>query len=192
MSSVRRFVTCLLHTERNRPHMAKGFEQLLPSLLLALCLSLIAPGLPYGPTPASAATSNISPVLLSQMAADPLKPLAIIVEMDHATPPFAPSASVQLAQQAVTLLATSGGRPIGALPLIDSAAGWANAAVIKTLSGLPGVAYIHADATVRPRPAPRGPAWPPGKVASLYPQEVNADRVWSLPGGQGSGVSVAI
>ncbi|MCA1645817.1 MAG: S8 family serine peptidase, partial [Chloroflexi bacterium] len=98
----------------------------------------------------SGSENKIDPALQTQMAADPLSFLPVIVEMEHAQTPFGQQPNVARAQQALNLLAMYG-QPVGALPLLGSAAGWAAAAGIQTLSSQPGVAFVHADRTVGPR-----------------------------------------
>ncbi len=84
------------------------------------------------------------------------------------------------------------GTPVAGLPLIDAAAGFANAAGINALSLVPTVAFIHHDRTVGPRRNDAPPVVPhPGQLSEPYPEEVNADQVWQQ-GTTGSGVTVAI
>ena len=107
----------------------------------------------YGSQTVAAQTSSqdkIDPLLQAQMVADPLGSQPVIVEMEHAAPPFSAQPNLDRAQQALELLAAYG-QPVGALPLVGSAAGWATAAAIVTLSAQPGVAFVHADRTVGPR-----------------------------------------
>ncbi|HEY3060636.1 MAG TPA: S8 family peptidase, partial [Chloroflexota bacterium] len=133
---------------------------------------------------------KISPALLTRMASNALALQPVIVEMEGAAPPFSGLVNVQRAQLALNLL-TIYGQAVGGLPIVDAAAGWANAAGITAISLVPGVAYIHEDATVSPRrTTASGPAWPPGQLTSLYPREVKANLVW--PQSQGNGVTVAV
>src|SRR5207249_4129834 len=110
--------------------------------------------------------------------------LPLIVEMEHTTP--ARAVNLQLAQQALALLKTLGTGQV-ALPLLDSAAGLANAAGITALSQSPGVASIHADAQVRAHNAPIAS----GSLVTAYPKAIGADRVWAT-GRTGAGVTVAV
>jgi serine protease AprX len=131
------------------------------------------------------ANTRIDPELTRQMRADPLRMLPVIVEMRQATPPFVTNPNGRLAQAALTLLGRFG-RPVGALALINSAAGFANAAGITSLSLDPQVAYVHADSPVRPASVPVG-----GKLASAFPPTVNATDAW-LQGFAGRGITVAV
>ncbi|HET6700272.1 MAG TPA: S8 family peptidase [Gemmatimonadaceae bacterium] len=92
---------------------------------------------------------KIDPALRTRMRADPLAVLPIIVEMHHPTAPFAPAPNLDRANEALGLLRQYG-VAVGALALIGSAAGFANASGISALSLVPTVAYIHHDATVGP------------------------------------------
>jgi serine protease AprX len=92
---------------------------------------------------------KIDPALRTRMQADPLAVLPIIVEMHHPAAPFAPTPNLDRANAALGLLRQYG-IPVGALSLLGSAAGFANAGGISALSLLPTVAYIHHDATVGP------------------------------------------
>ncbi|HEV7666873.1 MAG TPA: S8 family peptidase [Chloroflexota bacterium] len=163
-----------------------------------VALALLALAVLPSATPANAeffaapAQGNlkIAPPLLARMTADPLALEAVIVEMDHAVAPFGEQPNAQLARQALALIAQQG-QPVGALPIVGAAAGWVPAAGIQALSLLPGVAYIHDDAAIRPRPnASHGPAWPAGQLGSLYPREIHADQVWTQSRGSGIGVAV--
>jgi subtilisin family serine protease len=150
--------------------------------------------LPLAPAPASAQAQVgqiVSAALAAEMAAYPLERIPIIVEMSAPRAPFATPVSVSLAQQAVNILNTYG-QAVGALSVIQGAAGYATSAGIQAMSQLPQVAAIEQDAVVRPRrSAGVAPAWPAGQLTSLYPQEVNATRVWQQ-GGSGLGVTVAV
>jgi hypothetical protein len=101
---------------------------------------------------------KIDPALLAQMAVDPAGLQPVIVEMDHAAPPFGAEPNEDRAQQALRLLTTYG-QPVGALSLVGSAAGWATPTAIQTISAQPHVAVVHLDRTVGPRvnPAPWAP-----------------------------------
>ena len=146
------------------------------------------------PSPAAAQAVNlqvVSPSLVAEMTAFPLERIPIIVEMNAPTPPFGSAANLALTQQAVSILSANG-QVVGGLPIIQGAAGYATSAGIQAMSQSPQVAVIEQDAVVRPRrSAAAAPAWPPGALTSLYPQEVNATRVWQQ-GGSGLGVTVAV
>src|SRR5438552_5043914 len=136
-------------------------------------------------------TEKIDPALLALMAADPQKPLPVIVEMQHPLPPFLGAPNVDRALAALDLLRQYG-IPVAALSLIDGAAGFANAAGISALSLAPTVAFIHHDATVGPRPSAEPPeVAPPDQISGAYARVVKAHRVWEL-GIAGRGVTVAI
>ncbi|MDQ3702840.1 MAG: S8 family serine peptidase, partial [Chloroflexota bacterium] len=158
-------------------------------LLLLGIAALTLFAAPHPPGPAAAqllSPKKIDPALLLQMAGDRTTLLPIIVEMAPLPPPGASRANERLAQRALALLRLHG-RPVGALSLINGAAGFASAAAIELISLDPGLAYVHADATVRggaARPQ-RGPAPAP------YPRVVEADQVWRQ-GTTGRGVTVAI
>src|SRR5688572_26307223 len=92
---------------------------------------------------------KIDPALRIRMQADPLAVLPVIVEMHHPAAPFAPAPNLDRANEALGLLRQYG-IPVGALSLLGSAAGFANASGVGALSLLPTVAYIHHDATVGP------------------------------------------
>ena len=127
------------------------FGFLFPVLRVLLALGLL--GVQSGSQTVAAQTGSqqkIDPALLAQMAADPLGLQPVIVEMEHSGPPFGAQPNLDRAQQALNLLAMYG-QPVGALPLVGSAAGWATAAGIQTLSAQPGVAFVHLDRTVGPR-----------------------------------------
>ena len=70
-------------------------------------------------------------------------------KMQPPRPPFVSAANVNLANQALELLRLNG-TAVAGLALIDSAAGFANAAGVDAISLVPAVAYIHYDATVAP------------------------------------------
>jgi serine protease AprX len=134
---------------------------------------------------------KIDPALRALMAADPLKILPVIVEMQQPLPPFIGAPNVNRALEALDLLRLNG-IPVAALSLIDAAAGFANAAGIGALSLVPTVAFIHHDATVGPRRSAEPPAAaPPDQVSGIYPRVVNAHRVWRR-GITGNGVTVAV
>ncbi|HEV8634275.1 MAG TPA: S8 family peptidase [Chloroflexota bacterium] len=165
-------------------------------VLVAVVALVLAFG-PHGPGRLSApgvaaaqdAASKIAPALQQRMLATPSKMLPVIVEMEHPPLPFVGHPNVQRAQEALELLRLYG-QPVGALPLLDGAAGFADAAAVTALALAPGVAFVHEDATVGPRrPAPA--AWPPGALAAAYPRAVGADRAWR-GGWTGKGVTVAV
>ncbi len=176
-----------------RRHSARGLS--LTRMLLLLTIAALTPfASPHPPGPAAAqllSLKKIDPALLQQMGADRTKLLPVIIEMAPLPPPFVGRSNEQLAQRALTLLRLYG-RPVGALALINGAAGFATAAAIEVISLDPGLAYVHADVTVRPQ---RGPA--PASVAGAkqlsapYPRVVKADQVWRQ-GATGRGVTVAV
>src|SRR5687767_13471070 len=90
---------------------------------------------------------KIDPALRTRMQADPFAVLPVIVEMHHPAAPFAPTPNLDRANEALGLLRQYGAA-VGALALIGSAAGFADASGITALSLVPTVAYIHHDATV--------------------------------------------
>src|SRR5213592_2957715 len=136
-------------------------------------------------------TDKIDPALLALMQADPQRLLPVIVEMQAPLPPFFGAPNVDRALEALDLLRFNG-VAVAPLSLIDSAAGFANAAGIDALSLVPTVAFIHHDATVGPQPsaAPPAPA-PADQDSGVYPRVVRADKVWQQ-GITGAGVTVAI
>jgi len=143
------------------------------------------------PPPPVGIESKIDPVLLGLMQADPLALRPVIVEMQQPLPPFFGAPNVGRALEALDLLRFYG-VPVAALSLIDSAAGFANAAGIEAISLAPTVAFIHHDATVGPQPsaAPPEPA-AADQVSGVYPRVVKANKVWQQ-GITGRGVTVAI
>jgi serine protease AprX len=166
-------------------------------LALALSLSL-ATLLPTAPPTSAQSVSlsqvqllKISPQLLAQITANPLRRVPVIVEMNPASAPFPRAINLTLAQQALALLQANG-VGVGALPIINGAAGYANAADVVALSALPQVARIEQDALVGP---PGLSSTPPARrtapLSSLSTQEINAPRVWST-GVTGRGVTVAV
>jgi serine protease AprX len=161
--------------------------------LFSVLAALALVGLMLAPFPVAASSSQqkIEPQLLTDMTANPLEMIPVIVEMRSATPPFTPGSNETLANQAVSLL-NANGHAFGALSIIQGAAGIADAAEITALSALPQVATIEEDAVVRPRPPTRaGPAYPSGQLNSLDTQETNATKVWQH-GDSGQGVTVAV
>jgi serine protease AprX len=137
---------------------------------------------------AHADNAKISPALFAQMTANPLQRVPVIVEMNAASFPFSKPVNTSLAQAAVSILQANG-QSVGGLPIIQGAAGYANAAGITAMSLLPQVASIEQDSVVRARrPASSGA---PVQLASNYPQETNATQVWQQ-GGSGRNVTVAV
>jgi serine protease AprX len=159
---------------------ATTLVRLVAALILALASSL--PRLLMAP-PAEAATlgAPIDPALSQAMAKNPAARQPIIVEMQHGSPVL--GADVQLAQQALSLLQLHGIADV-ALPLVDGAAGLADAAEITALSLLPGVEYIAQDAEVHAHVDP-------SQLGTAYPIAVDASQVWAA-GGTGAGVTVAV
>src|SRR5258706_301181 len=135
---------------------------------------------------------KIDPALLALMAADPQRLLPVIVEMQEPLPPFIGAPNVDRALEALDLLRFNG-VAVAPLSLIDSAAGFANAAGIDALSLVPTVAFVHHDATVGPQPsaAPPVPPATADQVSGVYPRVVKANKVWAQ-GITGGGVTVAI
>ena len=131
---------------------------------------------------------NVAPALRALSLANPLALLPVIVEMQPTT--ALPGINVTLASQALALLGLYG-VPVAALPLINSAAGFANAAAIDTISLAPGVALVHPDLTVGPTQTSAPPPIPAGQPSSVYPQTVKARQVLQS-GTTGSGVTVAV
>lgn len=173
-------------------HVMPWFKSLLKcSRAAPLLVPLLVTLLPAPVTADSNGQAKIQPTLLADMTANPLQQIPVIVEMAPATAPFASGSNLTLAQQAVSLL-NANGHAFGALSIIQGAAGVSTSAGITAMSLLPQVASIEEDSVVRPtRPSGGGPAYPPGQLTSLYPQEVNATKVWKA-GGSGKGVTVAV
>jgi serine protease AprX len=161
-----------------------------PPVIVPAPPPVIVPAPPPAVAP-SLIADKIDPALLALMAADPQKLLPVIVEMQPPLPPFLGAANVNRALEALDLLRFNG-IPVAALSLIDSAAGFVNAAGISALSFVPTVAFIHHDATVGPRRSAEPPAAaPPDQVSGIYPRVVKAHRVWRR-GIAGNGVTVAV
>ena len=133
-------------------------------------------------------SGNVAPALRALGLANPLALLPVIVEMRPTT--ALAGVNVTLANQALDLLGLYG-VPVAALPLINSAAGFANAAAIDTISLLPGVAFVHSDLAVGPTQTAAPPPIPAGPPSSVYPQTVKAKQVLQS-GITGSGVTVAV
>jgi len=162
--------------------------------LLGIGCALVALALALG-SPARAQLivgDKVDPALRALMQADPLALRPVIVEMQAPLPPFLGATNVDRALEALDLLRFYG-IPVAALSLIDSAAGFANAAGIEALNLAPNVVGIHHDATVGPQPsaAPPVPPATPDQVSGVYPQVVRANKVWQQ-GIAGGGVAVAI
>ena len=132
---------------------------------------------------------KVDPALRNLMQ-DPLALLPVIVEMQQPLPPFVGAANVGRALEALNLLGVYG-IPVAALPLIDAAAGFANAAAITAISLLPTVAFIHHDRTVGPPSSAAPPPIAPGPPSSVYPRVVRADKLWP-DAITGNGVTVAV
>jgi len=165
--------------------------------LLGISCALVALALALGPAAPSAhaqliGEDKVDPALRDLMQANPLALLPVIVEMQQPLPPFIGAPNVNRALEALDLLRLYG-VPVAALSLIDSAAGFANAAGIEALNLVSAVAFIHHDATVGPQPSTMPPVPPatPDQVSGVYPRVVRADQVWQQ-GIAGSGVTVAI
>ena len=157
---------------------------------IALSALLLMVSLPARADPTG--EPKIQPALLAEMNAFPTERIPIIVEMNAGGAPFSSSLNQALAQQAVSAITNVGGQAIGALSIVDAAAGYATPAQITAISALPNVATVEQDAVVRARrPSSSGTGYPPGSLTSLYPQEVNAPTVWQQ-GGSGRGVTVAV
>ncbi|MCZ7574813.1 MAG: S8 family peptidase [Ardenticatenaceae bacterium] len=172
-----------------------GKRSIRPGLTLLLVIALLIPQLLISPRQVDASSDKIDPALQAKMAADPDKKLPIIVEMVPSMAPFAAGANEQRAQAALDLLVKlkKDGRPIGALPLINGAAGFANAKGINALSRSSSVAFIHEDSTIQPRGDNDDPnvTRPPGLLSAPYPRVVRADKVW-LEGPTGKNITVAV
>jgi serine protease AprX len=161
-------------------------------LVAVLASGALAPGAgPRGAYAQAAITSKIDPVLQQQMVVDGSRMLPVIVEMAPPPLPFPLHPKVERAERALDLLRFYG-EPVGALPIVNGAAGFANAAGIGLISLAPGVAYVHEDAVVRPRRSqePRT-FYPPGQLSAPYPRVVSADRAWDY-GTTGKQVGVAV
>jgi len=124
------------------------------------------------------------------MSATPLQLLPIIVELRPLPVPAlgpVPTRTNELLAQYGMVLLTQYGLPVGGLAIIDSAAGFANAAGITSISLDPQVAFIHADSLIRPTDVTDGRI----SLSAAYPRAINADRVWQK-GTTGAGVGVAV
>jgi subtilisin family serine protease len=137
--------------------------------------------------------SKIAPALLAQITANPLARMPVIVEMNPTHAPFVGKLNVTLAQEAVSILQANG-HAIGGLPIVQGAAGYANAEGILAMSVLPQVATIEHDAVVRARRPPAssgGLPSPQTQIPTPYAQNSRATEVWQQ-GGSGNGVTVAV
>src|SRR5207302_2689179 len=145
---------------------------------LAVALSVVA-------VPATAQTAGqqkIEPALLAEMTAYPLENIPVILEMNPPSAPFSTGINQTLADQAVSILSANG-HAFGALSIIQGATGTATSAGITAMSLLPQVATVEQDVVVAlRRPSSGGPAYPPGQLTSLYPHNVNANKVWQQGG----------
>ena len=163
---------------------APATAQLLPQLV-------VDPLRKLPPPPPTIIPGKIDPDLLALVQANPSALLPVIVEMKPALPPLVGGANVGLALQALDLLRLNG-VPVAALALVNSAAGFANAAGISALSLVPTVAFIHHDRTVGPRQsAAPPPPTPPDQFSAIYQRVVKAPQVWQQ-GITGNGVTVAV
>jgi len=169
---------------------APATAQLLPQLIVDP-LGNLPPLPPPPPPPPTIIQGKIDPDLLALVQANPSALLPVIVEMKPAVPPLVGGANVGLALQALDLLRLNG-VPVAALALVNSAAGFANAAGISALSLVPTVAFIHHDRTVGPRQsAAPPPPTPPDQFSAIYQRVVKAPQVWQQ-GITGNGVTVAV
>ena len=169
---------------------APATAQLLPQLVVNP-LRKLPPLPPPPPPPPTIIPGKIDPDLLALVQANPSALLPVIVEMQPALPPLVGGANVGLALQALDLLRLNG-VPVAALALVNSAAGFANAAGISALSLVPTVAFIHHDRTVGPRQsAAPPPPTPPDQFSAIYQRVVKAPQVWQQ-GITGNGVTVAV
>ena len=148
---------------------------------------------PLNASAQAASAQKVSPALVAEMTAYPSERIPIIIQMSPPTAPFAATVNLALSQQAVSII-NANGQAVGALPIIQGAAGYATSAGIQAISQMPQVASVDQDAVVRPRrPDNSGTSWAAGNLTSLYPQEVNATGVWQQSGwGYTQGVTVAV
>ena len=165
------------------------------ALLIVRLLVALAPVALPGTAPsvqAQAVTSKIAPALQTLMTANPTKMLPVLVEVNEGSAPFTAGINVTLAQQALTILQTYG-QPVGPLPIVDGAAGWANATGINAISALAQVSEIDLDATVQPqKPSTiETTNYAATTLGSMDVQEVNGNQVWSQ-GDSGQGITVAV
>ncbi len=178
--------------------------------LLGISCALVALALALGPAAPSAhaqliGEDKVDPALRDLMQANPLALLPVIVEMQQPLPPFIGAPNVNRALEALDLLRLYG-VPVAALSLIDSAAGFANAAGIEALNLVSAVAFIHHDATVGPQPstAPPVPPATPDQVSAGVAADADLvqpnnrilasanfadERLTSDPGGHGTHIA---
>jgi len=161
-------------------------------LLLLAALAPVALPATAPSVRAQSVTNKVAPALLTLMTANPSQMLPVIVEVNEATAPFTTGVNVTLAQQALTTLQAYG-QPVGPLPIVDGAAGWANAAGINAMSALSQVSEIDLDATVQPqKPSTiESTNYAATTLGSMDVQEVNGNQVWSQ-GDSGQGITVAV
>src|SRR5437879_12609837 len=162
-----------------------------PPVIVPAPPPVIAPAPPPVVAPLLIA-EKIDPALLALMAADGRVRVPVLVWRRRALPPFLGAVNVDRALEALDLLRFNG-VAVAPLSLIDSAAGFANAAGISALSLVPTVAFVHHDATVGPQPNDAQPVPPatPDQASAVSPQVVRANKVWAQ-GITGGGVTVAI
>src|SRR5690349_19167423 len=159
---------------------------------LAAGLAMLAAAAPFGSVaPARGATlGRIAPDLQRLLDAEPRARWPVIVEMGPLPPGLLPHPNLRRAAAALALLRLYG-QPVGTLPVIGAAAGIADAAGVAALAAAPGVAVVHCDRSVGPRPGAAAPAGPPPRPVAVYPLVVGADQLWRL-GATGRGVAVAL
>jgi subtilisin family serine protease len=128
------------------------------------------------------------------MISDPDKKLPVIVEMRLPSGPLSEDYNQYLATEAYKLFGKlkKNGYAAGELPLVNGAAGFANAKGIESLSRESSVSFIHEDSLIYPLVTtdPEGTR-PPGQLSAPYPRVIRADKVW-LDGPTGKGVTVAV
>ncbi|TME29761.1 MAG: hypothetical protein E6I75_21725, partial [Chloroflexi bacterium] len=78
---------------------------------------------------------------MAEMTAYPSERIPIIIQMSPPTAPFSPSVNLSLSQQAVSILSANG-QAVGALPIIEGAAGYATSVGIQAMSQMPQVAAV--------------------------------------------------
>jgi serine protease AprX len=168
-------------------------------LVFALVFALLGPQFTRSVSTSFAAGEKIDKSLQQQATANPKKKLPVIVEMLPPAGPFSgtsgQTANGQRAKDAVNLLNKLGkdGSAAGGLPLINGAAGYANAKGLSTLSKNASVRFVHEDAIIHPRGDTGDPAGtrPPGQLSAPYPRVIKADKVW-LAGPTGKDITVAV
>jgi serine protease AprX len=171
-------------------------KSLRPGVTVILALLLLLPAT-MGSQGASAGDSDINRVdssLRARMAGGDSEMLPVIVEMEgrSRTGKSTNSSNEDLARQAYDLLRLHG-QPVAPIPLINAAAGFANARGIQTISRQTGVKYIYQDTIVQPRRGAAEPEthWPPGQLTGWHARTVKADQVW-LKRVTGRGITVAV